>query len=214
METKVTKERDKKIKEKFKTGEVVEIVVRALAVIGIVGTSVVFPNFPIVLGTIISLAKELREGRKIEKYKIKKALMGLQKRKILGIEELDGQIVIKVKKFGKSLIIKYSIRELLSYKLKTKSWDKKWRLVLFDVSEEERKKRDFLRRTLKWLGFITYQKSVFVFPYDCKKEIVYLKKILEGKYDIKYLVAEEIDDAERLMKYFELFNSTTMNRSD
>ena len=214
METKVTKERDKKIKEKFKTGEVVEIVVRALAVIGIVGTSVVFPNFPIVLGTIISLAKELREGRKIEKYKIKKALMGLQKRKILGIEELDGQIVIKVKKFGKSLIIKYSTRELLSYKLKTKSWDKKWRLVLFDVSEEERKKRDFLRRTLKWLGFITYQKSVFVFPYDCKKEIVYLKKILEGKYDIKYLVAEEIDDAERLMKYFELFNSTTMNRSD
>lgn len=204
MKSKIAPNEQKKIKEKFKTGEVVEVILRVLAVISIVGTSIVFPNFPIVLGSIISLVKEFREGKEIGKYKIKKALMGLQKRKILEIEELDGQIVIKVKKFGRALILKYSIRELLSYKLKTKNWDKKWRLVLFDVSEEERKKRDFLRRTLKWLGFVGYQKSVFVFPYECKKEIIYLKKILEGKYDIKYLMAEEIDDAERLMKYFKL----------
>lgn len=206
MRVKTDQNRNKKIKKKFKTGEVVEAILRVLAVVSIVGTSIVFPNFPIVLGTIISLVNELGERKDIDNFKIKRALNSLQKRKIIDIEEIDDEILVVVNEKAKSLLLRYSIKELLNYKLKKKKWDKKWRLIAFDVAEEERKKRDFLRRTLKWIGFVQYQKSIFVFPYDCEKEINYLKNILAGKYDIKYIVAENIDDSAKLAKLFNLGN--------
>ena len=46
------------------------------------------------------------------------------------------------------------------------SWDKKWRLVVFDIPEEKRKLRDYLRRYLKTLGFGKVQRSIWISPYD------------------------------------------------
>ena len=45
-------------------------------------------------------------------------------------------------------------------------WDKKLRLVIFDVQEINRFKRNELRRVLKNLGFIMLQKSVWLSPYN------------------------------------------------
>jgi phenylacetic acid degradation operon negative regulatory protein len=45
-------------------------------------------------------------------------------------------------------------------------WDKKWRLVIFDIPEEKRKLRDFLRRYLTTLGFGKVQRSIWISPYD------------------------------------------------
>jgi len=46
------------------------------------------------------------------------------------------------------------------------NWDKKLRLVIFDVQEINRFKRNQLRRLLKQLGFIMLQKSVWLSFYD------------------------------------------------
>lgn len=46
------------------------------------------------------------------------------------------------------------------------SWDKKWRLVIFDIPEEKRRLRDYLRRYLKTLGFGKVQRSIWISPYD------------------------------------------------
>lgn len=196
-----TKQKDE---AKFKSGELIDLILRAIAVVSIVGTSIVFPNFPIVLGIIISLVKESKENKRIDNYKIKQALNVLRKRKIIDIEEVDDKLFIKINEKGRSIVMKYSIRQLFEYKKKAKKWDGKWRAVLFDVSEKERKKRDFLRRIIKWIGFFPYQKSVFVFAYECEKEVSYLKHMLEGEYDIKYLVAEKIDDEKKLKTFFQL----------
>ena len=189
---------------KFKSREAADLILRAIAVVSIVGTSIVLPNFPIVLGAIVSLVKEFKGGKRIENYKIKHALKTLQKRNIIEIEEIDGKVTVHILDHGRSILMKYSMKQLLEYKKKAKKWDGKWRVILFDVAEKERRKRDFLRRTIKWMGFFPYQKSVFVFPYECEKEVMYLKNMLEGKYDIKYLIAEKIDDERRLKIFFQL----------
>jgi len=44
-------------------------------------------------------------------------------------------------------------------------WDKRWRLVSFDIPETQRKYRDTLRRKLKRLGLKQFQQSVWVSPY-------------------------------------------------
>ena len=48
------------------------------------------------------------------------------------------------------------------------------KIVIFDISEKERHKRDWIRRNLVDLGFQMLQKSVFIFPYSCEKELGYL----------------------------------------
>src|SRR3990167_1742090 len=54
---------------------------------------------------------------------------------------------------------------------RAKRWDGKWRIVLFDIPEPKKKIRDSLRRKLKALGFLEFQKSVFIYPFPCRDEI-------------------------------------------
>ena len=108
--------------------------------------------------------------------------------------------VIKNKNHPK--IIKYSIKNLLNFKIREKKWQKKWFFVFFDVPEIQHNKRDYLRKFLKDLGFYCYQQSVYVFPFECKKEVFLIKKIVESAKYMKYIVAEEIEDEEKIKKYF------------
>ena len=77
-------------------------------------------------------------------------------------------------------------------------------MVFFDVPEIEKQKREFLRKYLKKLGFYRYQKSVYIFPFECKKEVELIKKIVEGAKYMKYIVASEIEEEEKIKKYFNL----------
>ena len=51
-------------------------------------------------------------------------------------------------------------------------WDKKWRLVIFDIPQEFHNQRNKFRQKLQTLGFYKVQKSVFAFPYPCEEELV------------------------------------------
>jgi len=50
--------------------------------------------------------------------------------------------------------------------VRNKKWDRKWRLVLFDVAEKKKRTRENLRAKLKELGFAQLQKSVWITPLD------------------------------------------------
>jgi DNA-binding transcriptional regulator PaaX len=98
------------------------------------------------------------------------------------------------------------IKIILWKKLENKKWDGKWRVIIFDIPEMSRRDRDFLRRELKWIGFIELQKSVWIFPYDMEKELMALLKLwkLEFKGDIRFLIVEKITEEEKLKKHFNL----------
>ncbi|MGB9882970.1 MAG: CRISPR-associated endonuclease Cas2 [Microgenomates group bacterium] len=68
------------------------------------------------------------------------------------------------------------------------NWDKKIRIVIFDIQELNRVKRNQFRRILKQLGFIMLQKSVWVSPFD---QFHVLKNWLkENKINEKVLLIE------------------------
>ena len=46
----------------------------------------------------------------------------------------------------------------------TRTWNKHWLIVVFDISEKSKSVRDSLRRKLKSLGFGMLQKSVWISP--------------------------------------------------
>jgi DNA-binding transcriptional regulator PaaX len=56
-------------------------------------------------------------------------------------------------------------------KRKIGKWDKKWRIVIFDIPEIFKAKRNLLREFLGRLSFIKIQKSVWLSPYDLLGEV-------------------------------------------
>ncbi|OGI73714.1 hypothetical protein A3D42_00445 [Candidatus Nomurabacteria bacterium RIFCSPHIGHO2_02_FULL_41_18] len=83
-------------------------------------------------------------------------------------------------------------------------WDGKWRVVVFDVWEKSRAKRDSLRYEIKNFGFIQLQRSVWIYPYECVEFIKLLKTDLAFGKNIRYMVVQKLDHDEKLRKYFKL----------
>jgi len=54
---------------------------------------------------------------------------------------------------------------------KEKRWDSKWRLVSFDIPEEEHKARRELRQELKKLGFGRMHRSVWISPHSILEKV-------------------------------------------
>lgn len=65
-------------------------------------------------------------------------------------------------------------------------WDKKWRIVFFDIPEKFRGKRDVFRAKLNELGFREYQKSLFTYPYECRDEIDFVIEYLDLRRFVRY----------------------------
>ncbi len=87
---------------------------------------------------------------------------------------------------------------------KPRKWDKKWRIVIFDIKEERKTSRNKLRHTLIQIGFKKLQNSVWVFPYDCKDLITLLKADFKIGKDILYIIADHIEYDKPLRTYFNI----------
>jgi CRISPR-associated endonuclease Cas2 len=142
--------------------------------------------------------------KKEKERKVLRTLKNLEKKQIIYLEEKDDKVFVYLKDKNHPKIVEYSIKKLLDFKKKKKEWDKKWFLVFFDVPEIQKNKREYLRKFLKKIGFYQYQKSVYIFPYDCEKEVALIKKIVEGAKYMKYIVAERIEEEKKIKRYFGL----------
>lgn len=81
------------------------------------------------------------------------------------------------------------VREKISmFLIEPVRWDGRWRMVIYDIEESERRSRNRLRRFLKSVGFGMLQRSIWVSPYPVR---AVLEEFLEesGMKDV-VLVAE------------------------
>ena len=83
-------------------------------------------------------------------------------------------------------------------------WDKKWRLVLFDIPEEFKKNRNSFAAGLKRMGFVQIQKSCFTFPFPCLDEVEILADFHEVRPFVTFLVAESLEGSKALARRFKL----------
>lgn len=144
-----------------------------------------------------------KDWGKINEDEVKKSIRNLYRNKMIEFKEnQDGTCIIVLSEKGKTKALNYSFEDMVIQKKNT--WDKKWRIVLFDIPEHLRKKRDALRNKLKQLVFFEFQKSVFAYPYDCKDEIDFIIEFLEIRPYVRYIVAESLDNELHLKKYFKL----------
>ena len=90
---------------------------------------------------------------------------------------------------------------------KPKKWDKKWRMVIFDIKEEKKADRQRLRDFLRKLGFMKLQYSVWVYPYDCEDMITLIKSEFKIGRGILYLIVDTIEYDKPIREHFDLHTS-------
>lgn len=76
--------------------------------------------------------------------------------------EKNGEVYLRLTPRGDKKVH----RDFSLLSLAKRRWDRKWRVVFFDIEEISRKVRSRLRAKLKELGFGMLQKSVWVTPHD------------------------------------------------
>jgi DNA-binding transcriptional regulator PaaX len=84
------------------------------------------------------------EWKKIEDRALKRAIGSLYESKLIGRRQnKDGSITIFLSQEGKKKALTFKLDEIKINK--PQKWDKKWRVVLFDIPESMKKMRDILR---------------------------------------------------------------------
>ena len=131
-------------------------------------------------------------------------LRELQKRKLLEFREMpNGSVKITLSHLGKNLVRQYKLEEMVI--IKPKQWDKKWRVIIYDIPQKQREASNAFRKKISDLGLYQLQKSVWVSPYECLPEIEFLCAIFD--IDINNCVYHfKTDEIPKMAEIKEFFN--------
>ena len=183
--------------QKFKAKSKIDIeglVLKSLALTGLVTIAIFAPN-------ALQLLKYLdknKQRKRDPKYLINSALSRLVKKKYINISK-NGQLYLTQEGEKRLHLIEHG-----TYPLPKTKWDKKWRVVTFDVSEKRKTSREKLRLLLRQVGFVRLQDSVWVYPYDVE-EVVNL--ITTGNFlgkEVLYMTVHSTGKDVELKSYFKL----------
>lgn len=140
--------------------------------------------------------------QKFEPRYLKNKLKELKEEKLVTIEEENGKEVVKISQEGKRYLKK---RELDNLKIKKpKKWDKKWRMVMFDIPDDLKKAREYFRGDLERLGLIAVQESVYIYPYPCFTEVNIYREMYGIKDFVRFALVKGIEREEEFIKTFNL----------
>ena len=132
---------------------------------------------------------------------IRKTLKNLERRGVVRIFTRAGETKVYLTEKGQQELLKYRRREK---RLAGGRWDKKWRIVTFDITEKRRYARDRIRTDMKMFGFEKLQDSVWVYPYECEEVTTLLKTRYRVGNELIYIVASDIENDGWLRKKFKL----------
>ena len=140
--------------------------------------------------------------KEIPLKKFQDGVRDLNKQKFIQKKEnYDGSVIVSLTEKGMLHALNIDFRNL---ERKKEVWDGKWRILAFDIPEECRKGRNALRYRFKSAGFHELQKSLFVYPYDCQKEVMALVALFKLEKHIRFVLADFIDNESFLKSKFKL----------
>lgn len=180
--------------------EIVKDILLGLAITGAIFIAASSPYF------VLNLQKGIKKWLKQKRYSKKKVyntFYRLMKEGCINIEKRGQQIYISLTEKGKR---KAGWLQIDALKIKRpKKWDGRWWIVIFDIAQLKKVLREAFRGKLKELGFYPLQKSVWVFPFDCRAEIELLREFFGlSEEELRLIVSKDIGPDEELKKFFKL----------
>ncbi|MBI2673729.1 MAG: hypothetical protein HYX23_00390 [Candidatus Zambryskibacteria bacterium] len=185
------------IKKRVRKENLQKILLSSVAVAGMLGVAVLAPNALQALGQLGLVER----GQYTRNSNLSRSMKRLLKNQSLKFQDApNGKKYLAITEKGRRQL---NTLEACNFNLKKpKHWDRKWRVIIFDIGEKQRRTRDRLRITLSKIGFVKLQKSVWVYPYDCEDFVILLKTNFELGRNLLYLVVDEIENDTWLKKFF------------
>lgn len=142
-----------------------------------------------------------KEWKMLGRQAAERALNSLYASKLVAAQRNpDGTFTLTLSEDGKQRALTY---DLVRMKIEQPTaWDKIWRLISFDIPENQKTARDSIREHLLRLGFFELHDSVFVHPFDCFKEVEYIAELYNARQHLCFILATSIDREARLRKFF------------
>lgn len=187
----------------MKKKEIGKTILKGILLSGGVAVAATSPYFiSRVLPKIIKAARyELKKKKRMKNFQ--RSFYYLKSQGMIKIKNKNGQIFISLTKEGKKKAGKYNIDELEIKK--ERKWDKKWRILIFDIPNKQKVKREALRGKIKELGLYQLQKSVWVCPYYFQKEMEILRDFFQlKKGEMKVITAIEVEEDEDIKAFFRI----------
>jgi DNA-binding PadR family transcriptional regulator len=160
---------------------------------------------PGIFKVIEGLKSESGTTKKIKctKKQINSAISSLKKRKFIKIiKEKNGRVKVKLTNKGKKRILEISL-DFIAIK-KPKNWDGKWRIVTFDIPVAQNTARAALRGKMKKLGFKQFQKSVWIIPWECEDEILFVAEVFDVERYVEIIKADYLLHDKEARKAFNI----------
>lgn len=180
-------------RRRAKKTQIQKIILRSVAAVGVLSISLLAPN-----------ALQMLKMFGYKPHRRQKEVIKASRARLLeqGFLQRDERGFLQLTPKGEA---KLRILEKYNYRLPhPKRWDKKWRVLIFDIPEKRKSLREKIRNTLRAIGFSQLQKSVWVYPYDCEDLIALLKTDFKVGKDLLYLVVDEIENDKKLFGLFKL----------
>lgn len=168
-----------------------------LLVGGMVAVAATSPYF------VQNVINAYQKSKKYPKQKVSDTFYRLRKQGMIEIQTVNHQIYISLTPEGRK---RAGILQIDKLKItRPKRWDRKWRLLMFDVPQKRKIYREALRGKLKELGFLPLQKSVWVYPFECRAEMELLQDFFGlSQNELRLIIAENIGDDSGLRQEFKL----------
>lgn len=179
-------------------GKIVRDILYWIAIAGVVTIAATSPYF------VRDLLKVWHRRKQYKQKSIETAFYRLRREGLIMVERKEHDYSVLLTNKGKK---RAGLVQLDFLKVSVpKQWDQKWRFLMFDVKQTQRWKRDVLRSFLRRLNFVQFQKSVWIHPYDCEKEVKFLQELLGlNASEIQLIIATDIGESEiPLRKKFKL----------
>jgi DNA-binding transcriptional regulator PaaX len=167
----------------------------AIGLVGIMAVAAVAPNMFKILGRTGALNRL--------KYRSKGVLARLKYKGEIKFIERNGEKYVQLTDLGEK-VLDLNREKLKLTDNKPKRWDRRYRLIMFDVPEKRRGIRKLLRSEMEEVGFLRIQDSVWVYPHDCEEFVALLKADLRIGKDVLYAVVEEMENDKWIRKHFNL----------
>lgn len=178
----------------FNKNAIAKGILYTIAGLGVVTIAIVAPNAFSAFGMLYKSGYSHRQ--------VKRSFNNLEKNKLISLKQEGNQTIVSITKEGRKKLLRFKLQDITIQP--AHKWDRKWRLVIFDIPVSKNSNRLAFVLKLKELGFQTLQKSVWVCPYPCEDEIDFLKEIYQIRPHVRLVTGETIDIQSDLLKKFNL----------
>lgn len=179
-------------------------ILEALLVTG--GIVVALSAGPALFAALAAAGYVIRADDRIRRKKLQRSFQYLTRQHYVNKRTAGKMVHLELTAYGRTRITHYlNRRSLLAPVERPRAWDKKWRLIMFDISAEERSKRNAFRSLISRLGAVMFQKSVWIHPFDCSDQINLLRNFFKlSDEELRLVVAHSIGRDRAFREHFKV----------